>query len=152
VADAEGRLVDGPAAEVRGRVPVKREHLELVRAALEGVVESPRGTGARVRVPGVRVAGKTGTAQVVGLKHTEHLDEGDIAFELRDHAWFVGFAPANAPEIAVAAIVEHGGHGGSAAGPIVQAVLARYFEKRAVEQIPAQVAWVEPPEENRAGH
>jgi len=152
VADAEGRLVDGPEAETRGRVPVKPEHLAVVRAALEGVVEDPRGTGARVRVPGVRVAGKTGTAQVVGLKHTEHLEEDEIALELRDHAWFVGFAPAGAPEIAVAAIIEHGGHGGAAAGPVVQAVLARYFEKRAVEKIPAQVAWQRIPEARRAGH
>jgi penicillin-binding protein 2 len=114
-----------------------------VRAALEGVVHEPGGTGARARVPGVRVAGKTGTAQVVGLKHSEGLDDHEIQFELRDHAWFVGFAPATAPEIVVAAILEHGGHGGSAAGPIVQKVLARYFEKRAVQDVPAQVAWID---------
>lgn len=143
VADAEGRLVEGPAPEENGRVPVKREHLDLVREALIAVVHDPGGTGGRARVEGVRVAGKTGTSQVVGLKHTEHLEDDEIAFELRDHAWFVGFAPADAPEIAVAAIVEHGGSGSSAAGPIVQKVLARYFEKRAVEQIPAQVAWLE---------
>ena len=53
-------------------------------------------------------------------------------------------APADAPEIVVAALVEHGGHGGSAAGPSVQRGLARYFEKRAVEQESAQVAWVGP--------
>ncbi len=149
VADAEGRLVDGPEPEENGRVPVNREHLDIVREALTGVVHDVGGTGGRARVEGVKVAGKTGTSQVVGLKHTEHLDEDEIAFELRDHAWFVGFAPADAPEIAVAAIVEHGGHGGSAAGPIVQKVLARYFEKRAVQQIPAEVAFVEVPV---AGH
>jgi penicillin-binding protein 2 len=142
VADADGRLVDGPEPESAGRVPVKREYLDLVRAALEGVVQEPHGTGARARVPGVRVAGKTGTAQVVGLKHTAGIDEDEVAFELRDHAWFVGFAPAEAPEIVVVALSEHGGHGGSAAGPIVQKVLARYFEKRAVQDVPAQVAWV----------
>jgi cell division protein FtsI/penicillin-binding protein 2 len=79
----------------------------------------------------------------VGLKHSEGLDDHEIQFELRDHAWFVGFAPATAPEIVVAAILEHGGHGGSAAGPIVQKVLARYFEKRAVQDVPAQVAWID---------
>jgi penicillin-binding protein 2 len=122
---------------------VKREHLDRVREALTAVVQDPGGTGARSRVEGVRVAGKTGTSQVVGLKHTEHLEDHEIAFELRDHAWFVGFAPADAPEIAVAAIVEHGGSGSAAAAPVVQKVLARYFEKRAVEKIPAQVAWLE---------
>jgi penicillin-binding protein 2 len=142
VADADGRLVDGPPAEPAGRVPVRREYLDLVRSGLQGVVEEPHGTGARARVPGVLVAGKTGTAQVVGLKHTDGLDGDEIAFELRDHAWFVGFAPADAPEIVVAALMEHGGHGGSAAGPVVQKVLARYFEKRAVQDVPAQVAWV----------
>jgi penicillin-binding protein 2 len=142
VADADGRLVDGPPPEPAGRVPVRREYLELVRSGLEGVVEEPHGTGARARVPGVRVAGKTGTAQAVGLKHTEGIDEDDVAWELRDHAWFVGFAPAEAPEIVVAALMEHGGHGGSAAAPVVQKVLARYFEKRAVQTVPAQVAWI----------
>jgi penicillin-binding protein 2 len=142
VSDADGRLVDGPPPEASGRVPVRREFLDLVRSGLEGVVEEPHGTGARARVTGVRVAGKTGTAQAVGLKHTEGVDEDDLAWELRDHAWFVGFAPAEAPEIVVAALVEHGGHGGSAAAPVVQKVLARYFEKRAVQNVPAQVAWI----------
>ncbi len=142
VADAEGRLVDGAPPQPQGSVPVAREHLERVRAALEGVVEGVGGTGRRARVPGVRVAGKTGTAQVVGLQHTEGLDDDEITFEHRDHAWFVGFAPADAPEIVVAAVVEHGGHGGAAAGPVVQKVLARYFEKKAVQRVPADVAWL----------
>ena len=151
VADQDGRLVDVPAPALAGRVPVRREFLDLVRSGLEGVVEEPHGTGARARVPGVRVAGKTGTAQVVGLKHTENVDDDNVAWELRDHAWFVGFAPAEAPEIVVAALVEHGGHGGSAAAPVVQKVLARYFEKRAVQDVPAQVAWVAGSGSGRAG-
>jgi len=151
VADEDGRLVDVPAPAAAGRVPVRRAYLDLVRSGLEGVVEEPHGTGARARVPGVRVAGKTGTAQVVGLKHTENVDDDNVAPELRDHAWFVGFAPAEAPEIVVAALVEHGGHGGSAAAPVVQKVLARYFEKRAVQDVPAQVAWVAGSGSGRAG-
>jgi penicillin-binding protein 2 len=139
--DADGRLVDVPAVESSVRVPVRREFLDLVRSGLEGVVEEPHGTGARARVTGVRVAGKTGTAQAVALKRTEGIDEAKMPWELRDHAWFVGFAPAEAPEIVVAALVEHGGHGGSAAAPVVQKVLQRYFEKRAVQVVPAQVAW-----------
>ena len=149
VADTDGRLVDGPPPEARGTVPVAAEHLARVREALTAVVEDPGGTGGRARVAGVKVAGKTGTSQVVGLKHTEGLEDDEIAFELRDHAWFVGFAPADAPEIVVSAIVEHGGSGGTAAGPVVQKVLARYFEKRAVQQVPAEVAWIEVP---HAGH
>jgi penicillin-binding protein 2 len=130
----DGSVTPGPSPEVRGTVPVAPEHLERLREALEGVVGEPEGTGGRARVRGVRVAGKTGTAQVVAREQTEDLEEHEVAFHHRDHAWFVGFAPAEAPEIVVAALVEHGGHGGSAAAPIVQGVLARYFEKRAVEE------------------
>jgi penicillin-binding protein 2 len=116
--------------KVLGRLPVAPEHLAVIRAGLEAVVGEPRGTGGRARVPGVRVAGKTGTAQVVRMKHTENLEEDEIPIKFRDHAWFAAFAPVEAPEIVVAVLVEHGGHGGSAAAPIAQRVLARYFEKQ----------------------
>ena len=138
-ADQEGNVVPGPAPEVLGTVPVAPEHLARIRTALVGVVNEKGGTGGRARVPGVVVAGKTGTAQVVALKVTEGQEEDEVAFHHRDHAWFVGFAPAEAPEIVVVALVEHGGHGGSAAGPIVQRILARYFEKHPVPK-PTQIA------------
>jgi penicillin-binding protein 2 len=125
--DVDGNVTLGPEPEILGTVPVSERHLATVRAALEGVVHEPGGTGGRSRVPGIRVAGKTGTAQVVGLQHTEGIEEDEITFRHRDHAWFAAFAPVETPEIAVAAIVEHGGHGGSAAGPVVQRVLAAYF-------------------------
>ncbi len=132
--DQAGNAVPGPRPEVRGTVPVAAEHLERLREALEAAVGEPEGTGGRARIRGVRVAGKTGTAQVVALEQTEDLEEEEVAFQHRDHAWFVGFAPAEAPEIVAVALVEHGGHGGSAAAPVVQRVLARYFEKRAAEE------------------
>lgn len=132
--NAEGEVGAALPPEVRGRTPVSDRHLERVRRALEAVVHDPGGTGARARVPGVRVAGKTGTAQVVSLEHTEGLEDDDIDLRHRDHAWFASFAPAQEPEIVVVALVEHGGHGGSAAGPIVQKILARYFEKQRGEQ------------------
>jgi penicillin-binding protein 2 len=125
--DVDGNASDGPDPEVRGTVPVAPEHLARVRNALEGVVNERGGTGGRSRVRGVRVAGKTGTAQVVALELTEDLEDHEVTFRHRDHAWFVAYAPADAPEIAVAAILEHGGHGGSAAAPVVQRVLAAYF-------------------------
>jgi penicillin-binding protein 2 len=58
------------------------------------------------------------------------MDEDEIALQHRDHAWFAAFAPVEDPEIVVAVLVEHGGHGGSAAAPVAQKVLARYFEKK----------------------
>jgi penicillin-binding protein 2 len=124
---SDGGAEPGPATELLGKVPVAPEHLAIIARALEGVVSEAGGTGARARIPGVRVAGKTGTAQVVRLQHTEDLEDHEVPFQYRDHGWFAAFAPAEAPEIVVVALAEHGGHGGSAAGPIAHAVLARYF-------------------------
>ena len=126
----DGSVTEGPPPELRATAPVAPEHLARIRDALEGVVGEPHGTGGRARIRGVRVAGKTGTVQVVRLEHTEGIEEDAVPIRYRDHAWFVGFAPVEMPEIVVAAIVEHGGHGGRAAAPIVRRVLERYFEKR----------------------
>jgi penicillin-binding protein 2 len=107
---------------------------------MTAVGEVAGGTGGRARVPGVRVAGKTGTAQVVQLAHTENMAESEIPMRYRDHAWFGAFAPADAPEIAVGVFVEHGLHGSSGAGPIAQRILARYFEKRGMTPAAPQLA------------
>jgi penicillin-binding protein 2 len=122
--------VEEPPAGRRTRVAVAPEYLALVRRGMMAVVEEPGGTGGRARVPGVKVAGKTGTAQVVQLQHTEGMSESEIPIRYRDHAWFGAFAPADAPEIAVGVFVEHGLHGSTGAGPVVQRILTRYFEKR----------------------
>jgi penicillin-binding protein 2 len=116
--------------EVRGEVGIAPEHLAVVRRGLTAAVEELGGTGRRARVPGIEVAGKTGTAQVVRLQHTEGMEEEEIPIRYRDHGWFGAFAPAEAPEIAVAVFVEHGLHGASAAAPVAQRILARYFEKK----------------------
>ena len=124
-----------PVQEV-GRLPVAPEHLKWVRRGLEAVVEETGGTGGRARVPGVPIAGKTGTAQVVRLEQTEGLEDDEIPLRYRDHAWFGGFAPADAPEIAVGIFVEHGMHGSSGAAPIAQRIMTRYFEKQGVIEPP----------------
>jgi len=126
----DGTVLEEFHPEIAGEVAIAPEHLAVVRGGLAAVVEEPGGTGRRARVPGVRVAGKTGTAQVVGTRHTEGMEEEEIEIRRRDHAWFGAFAPADAPEIAVAVFVEHGLHGASAAAPIAQRILARYFEKK----------------------
>jgi penicillin-binding protein 2 len=116
--------------EERSRVPVSREIIEVVRDGLIAVVEGERGTGSRARVPGIVVAGKSGTTQVVSLALVKDLEPEEIPVRYRDHALFAAFAPAMAPEIVVVALVEHAGAGGGkVAAPIVQKVLARYFEK-----------------------
>lgn len=98
---------------------VSPETLEHIREVMVDVVSSPIGTGRRARVKNVSVAGKTGTAE---NSHGE------------DHAWFVAFAPAEQPEIAVTIIVENGGQGGAVAGPMAQRVLEAYFEIKKEEE------------------
>jgi penicillin-binding protein 2 len=93
------------------------------------VVSEQGGTGGKARVPGVRVGGKTGTSQVVSLERTKGMAESQIPVRYRDHAWFVAFAPVEAPEIVVSVFVEHGLHGSTFAAPVAQRVLQRYFEK-----------------------
>ncbi|MEQ9618005.1 MAG: penicillin-binding protein 2 [Deltaproteobacteria bacterium] len=104
------------------RVPVEDEIISIIRDAMTGVVNDPRGTGRRARLENVTVAGKTGTAQVVSLDaqtgNKSHMD----------HAWFTSFAPAEAPEIAVTVLVEHGGKGGAVAAPLAKKIMEIYFK------------------------
>lgn len=107
--------------------------LALVRSSLDNVVSS--GTGWRAALDGIQVAGKTGTAQV--YKHSAGIDSDLLPKDERDHAWFVGYAPADDPQIAFAVVVEHGGHGGTTAAPIVRKVLDEFFRKEVpVESAP----------------
>jgi penicillin-binding protein 2 len=113
---------------VTGKLGIRREHLELVKRALIGVVNEPHGTGGRARVKDETVAGKTGTAQVVALKKEEEFEnEEDIPKQFRDHAWFVAVAPAENPRIVLSVVVEHGGHGGSVAAPIAGQIIKAYL-------------------------
>lgn len=105
-------------------------HLGIVRDALAAATQ-PGGTAVRVgRDAAYPIAGKTGTAQVSRLQYDEsgnRVKNEDLPKRLRDHAWFVGYAPADLPRVAVAVIVEHGGSGGRTAGPIARSVLDRHL-------------------------
>ena len=93
------------------------------------VVHSARGTAKGInRNIDYQIAGKTGTAQVFNIKQNAKYNENEIEFNLRDHALFISFAPADDPKIAVAVIVEHGGHGGSVAAPIAGTVIKAYLK------------------------
>jgi len=97
--------------------------MTALRRAMVGVVE--RGTGRAARVAGIKVAGKTGTAQY--SSRSAGVDADELPYAIRDHAWFVGFAPAESPRIAFAVFIEHGGHGGTTAAPVARRVLERFF-------------------------
>ncbi len=138
--DRDGNTLEEYAPKFTHTSTVSPENLAIVREGLTAVVEVPGGTGMRAKVPGVRVAGKTGTVQVVSLDKVRGLKELQIPVRFRDHAWFGAFAPADAPEIAVAVFVEHGLHGSSAAAPIAQRIMAKYFQKRGMSPPPAAPA------------
>ena len=97
-----------------------------MEAALVGVVHGPRGTARRLNA--IPMAGKTGTAQVARLQ--EGVDSEDLPPQLRHHAWFAAWAPLEQPELAVAVIVEHGGSGGSVAGPIAGKIIEAFLSRR----------------------
>ena len=109
----------------------KKEHMDLIKGALIGAVNELRGTGTKATVKGLHVAGKTGTAQVINLEIEENFgEESNIPHKFRDHAWFVAIAPAERPRLALAILIEHGGHGGSAAAPVAKDMFEAYFGKR----------------------
>jgi len=100
--------------------------LRYIRNALRDVVNSRTGTGGRARSNLVEIAGKTGSAQAAEMPGGFVKSE-QLAYSIRGHAWFVAYAPAENPEIAVAVLVEHGGHGESAAAPLAKKVIEKYF-------------------------
>ena len=99
--------------------------LDLVREALGRVVNETDGTGHAAFLDDVRIAGKTGTAQVITQK--TWTKNKDLAPEHRDHAWFASYAPLDDPQLVVVVFVEHGGGGSKAAAPIAQALYRKYF-------------------------
>ena len=126
---SENRKVHQFASKVMGRLDVKEQNLELIRKALIGVVNEPSGTGSKSRLKAFRVAGKTGTAQVVELDKEKGLSK-EVAAEFEDHAWFVAIGPVENPVLALAIVIEHGGHGGSAAAPMAKEMFEAYLEKK----------------------
>lgn len=102
---------------------INEDNIKRIREISASVTEHERGTAKRARIPGIRIGGKTGTAQVVrrGLENTNKLR--------KDHAWFIGYAPVDNPSIVVVAIVENSGHGGEFAAPVVRDVMYAYFDK-----------------------
>ncbi|HEU0265945.1 MAG TPA: penicillin-binding protein 2 [Geobacterales bacterium] len=134
VLDQDGHTVRDFPPEVVSRLDIPPRDFQLVTEGLSAVVNEAGGTGGRARLSGIRVAGKTGTAQVI----KQATAGGYLPYEYRDHALFVAFAPVGKPEVAVAVVVEHGGHGGDAAASVAGRILAHYFKGRAVQAAPVK--------------
>ncbi|MBK1691230.1 penicillin-binding protein 2 [Ectothiorhodospira mobilis] len=130
---------DGGSAHPLHPVPLTEVELNdpgnwaPVLESMEHVVHQRNGTahGAIGSDLGYRMAGKTGTSQVFSLADGEEYDAEELAFYLRDHALFIGFAPAKDPRIAVAVVVEHGGSGGAVAAPVARRVMDAYLLEEA---------------------
>ena len=129
-------LVDPATGVVEERKPVALAPVELknpqnwetIVDAMVAVTSGSRGTAVRAsRGALYSIAGKTGTAQVYSVGQTERYDEKTVAERLRDHALFVAFAPADKPRLAIAVLVENGGHGSSVAAPIARAIFDAYL-------------------------
>lgn len=110
------------------QIPIRQlQNWVDVQTGMANVVEGQRGTAKRIRNDKYRIAGKTGTAQVFTVAQDEEYDEEELEKKLRDHALFIAYAPIEDPQIAVAVVVENGGHGGSVATPIARAIMDAYL-------------------------
>ena len=129
IQEAENEALRYFEPEVVGVVPqVKKTNWDYVTHSMERVVHSNRGTARKIgKTAQYKIAGKTGTAQVYGIKQDEKYDQENLEDHLRDHALFISFAPVDNPRIAVAVIVENGESGGGVAAPIARKVMDAYL-------------------------
>jgi len=111
------------------RVNISDSTVEKVTQGMYGVVNEGGGTAAAIKLQGIEFCGKSGTAQVIGENAKTRFGKGEKKFN--NNAWFVGYAPRRDPEIVVAVLVEEGGHGASASGPIVRDIIKAYYDKKA---------------------
>jgi penicillin-binding protein 2 len=125
---AAAKVVRKNEKVVLGRLPVSEKTLRIIRKGLWQVVNQRRGTAWLINDKQVSISGKTGTAQVVGRKRFTDEEMLSLPYHLKPHAWFVAYAPSRKPKIAVAVIIEHGEHGGSAAGPLARSLIREYLK------------------------
>ena len=129
VESLDGATVREYGPDLIRTIELKPDTIQRVQKALADVVYGPGGTGGAARSQAVRVAGKTGTAQVIEMKGA-YLKSEHLSYFNPDHAWFVAYAPVENPQVAIAVLVEHGGHGGDAAAPLAKKVFEKYIEQQ----------------------
>jgi penicillin-binding protein 2 len=131
VNEVTGHVIVSGVPEVRGKLPVNRLSLDLIRKGLFGAVHHPQGTArGYVFDAEIPISGKTGTAQVVSRtleKAGVHKAGGHV---FKSHAWFAGYAPSENPQIAVCVLIEHGEHGSSGAGPVAKEMMVSYLKNK----------------------
>ena len=125
--DAEGREIQRFKARLENSIDLKTDTRDLVLKGMEEVIQGAQGTARASRLPHVVYGGKTGTAQVAALEFTKNRSH---VTSLQDHALFVAAAPSHNPELAIAVIVENGGHGSSVAAPVARKMIEVYFKDR----------------------
>lgn len=109
------------------RFTISESTIEKVTDAMYGVVNEPHGTAVALKLTGVDFSGKSGTAQIINYDLRTRLGKTK---QFKDNSWFVGYAPRRNPEIVVCALVQAGGHGSEAAGPVVRDVVKAYYDKK----------------------
>lgn len=130
-------LLLGGKRQAEGTLAIDPAHLLFVREAMSEVVNGSDGTamGSRLRLPDVKMAGKTGTAQVrrISMAERRHgvISNEQLPWKFRDHALFIGFAPVEAPRYAAAVVIEHGSGGSKVAAPIARDVLTYLYDREA---------------------
>jgi penicillin-binding protein 2 len=140
-------LYEGAPNQVRDLTQVQPNGVKLststfktVKSALKLVVHGERGTAKFLKTPGIEIAGKTGTSQVIGFSASEiYAKCENQPIHKRHHGWFVAWAPADNPQITVAALAEHSCHGSTGAGPLVRDTIKAYFEKYHKEELLAAI-------------
>ena len=129
----ESRLIEG---KLEADLKLDPAHLDLIKRAMVAV-NQPGGTAAQAAAGApYRIAGKTGTAQVIAIKQGEKYIESLVQERHRDHAWFIAFAPAEQPRIALVVLAENGGHGGGTAAPIARKVMDYYLLGKVPQPLP----------------
>ncbi len=136
VLDSEGNTLQAFSPDVIRQVPISSENLNLVRQGMRAAVAGAGATAWAINVPGVAVAGKTGTAEFFIDRNKDGIPDRDRDGNLPTHAWFLSFAPYENPEIALVVFVFGGGEGSATAVPIGNDILNFYFGQDREEGAP----------------
>ncbi len=153
----QGQVLKRVEPELIHQFKISRKTMDIIKQGLYDVVNAQGGTATSLKGSGLQMAAKTGTAQVIGMSADKIFSKCENQeYKFRNNGLFAAYAPAGNPKIAVGVVVEHGCHGGSAAGPVAKQMIAAYlnkyypqYQKKIVAQETAKMTWPEILEDNR---